>query len=440
MSTATFKVVFCGRLIDGYSEDTVKSNLARAFKMAPEQLAELFSGKEVVIKGGISIETARQVQSAFVRQGVVTILRKVADGEASLGGELRRLFSELGYQAMSGLSVLYRACVKRFPAIEQHLQSILPGELQNRLANGVTRPPPPRRADGTGGPLPGKRLYPNLSTEFLRRVAGSGWTSPEKRLSPGRFVDSLRRGLGRLPRFGLNRRRLKAGAVLAVLAVGVAGAVTHWPSDLQWTTIRATLGSQSAPLELAIRYQNGDGVEQDDERALHWIRVAAERGHASAQNELGTMYKKGRGVQQDFTLAAAWYGMAAAHGQAQAQNNLGVLYQFGRGVHRDDLRAVHWYRMAAEQGHMTAQNNLGVMYQQGRGVEKDDAQAAYWYGQAATQGHTWAQTNLGYLYEHGRGVAKDPKLAVLWYGKAAEQGHEVARQRLQKLQADLGRS
>jgi TPR repeat protein len=431
MSTATFKVVFRGRLVDGYSEDTVKSNLARTFKLAPEQLVELFSGTEVVIKGGLSIETARQVQSAFVRQGAVTILQKATDGEAPLDGEFRQFLSELGYQAMSRLSILYRACVKRFPAVEQHLESFLPGELQNRLARGVSRPAAPRHAGG--GRLPGKRLFRKLSTEFLRRVTGSGGRSPGKRLIPGPSMEFLRRSLGKLPRFGLNRRRLKLAAVVAMLAVGVAGAVTHWPTDLQWTTIRAKLGSPSAQLELAFKYQKGDGMVQDDGRAVHWFRVAAKRGHARAQNELATMYENGRGVPLDFKLAAAWYGKAAQQGHVRAQNNLGVLYQKGRGVRGDDARAVLWYRKAAEQGHMWAQNNLGVMYQQGRGVEKDDAQAAYWYGQAATQGHTWAQTNLGYLYEHGRGVARDPKLAALWYRKAATQGHEVARQRLEKL-------
>jgi TPR repeat protein len=433
MSTATFKVVFRGRLIDGYSEDTVKSNLARTFKLAPEQLAELFSGREVVIKGGLSIEKARQVQSAFVRQGVVTILRKSSHGEESLGGELGQLLSELGYQAMSGLSILYRACMTRFPALERHLESLLPEELRSRLASGVSRPAFARRADGGGGRSPAKRLFRRLSTELLGRVAGSSGRSPGKRPISGPSMEFFRRGLGRFPRFGLNRRRLKAAAVVAILAAGVAGAVTHWPSDLQWTMIRAKLGFPSAQVELAMRYQDGDGVAQDDERAVRWFREAAERAYAPAQNDLGTMYENGRGVPLDFETAATWYARAAQQGHVQAQNSLGLLYQKGQGVRRDDARAAFWYRKAAEQGHMGAQNSLGIMYQQGRGVEQDFAQAAYWYGKAATQGHTWAQTNLGYLYEHGRGVARDLKLAALWYRKAAAQGHKAARQRLEKL-------
>ena len=433
MSTATYKVVFRGRLVDGYSKDTVKSNLARTFKLAPQQLAELFSGKEIVIKNGLPIETARQVQTAFVRQGVVTLLQKVANGEATFADEVWQFLSELGHQAMSQLSILYRACVKRFPAVERHLESILPEELQERLASGVSRPAPARRANGSGGRLPGKRQLRELSTKFLRRIPGSGGRSAGKRVSPGPSTKPHRRGFMRLPRFGPILRRLKAAVVFAMLAAGVAGAVIYWPSDLQWTLIRAKLGSQPAQLELAVRYQKGDRVGQDDARAVHWFWVAAERGHARAQYELGTMYENGRGVAADFKLAATWYGMAAQQGQVQAQHNLGDLYQTGRGVPRDDARAVLWYRKSAEQGHMSAQNKLGIMYQRGRGVEKDEGQAAYWFGKAATQGLAWAQANLGYLYENGRGVAKDPKLAALWYRKAAKQGHEAAQQRLKKL-------
>ena len=433
MSAATYKVVFCGRLVDGYSEDRVKSNLARSFKLTPEQLRELFSGTDVVIKNGLSIETARQVQSAFVRQGVVTILRKVTDGDATFADELWRLVSELGYQAMRQLSILYRASETRFPGIRSRLDSMLPDDIQHRLANGASRPAAQRPADGSGHPAPGTRQIRELSTKLLRRVADGGGRLP----GSGRLNElstKLRwRGLGRLPRFGLTLRRLKAAAILAILTAGVAGAVIHWPSDLQWMVVRAKLGLTSAQIELAAKYQNGDGVAQSDERALHWFRVAAERGDALAQSELGAIYEHGRGVSPDPTLAATWYGKAARQGRAQAQDKLGDLYQTGNGVTRDDARAALWYRKAAEQGHVSAQNKLGVLYARGRGVEKDEAQAAYWYGKAATQGHAWAQTNLGYMYERGLGVAKDAKLAELWYRKAAEQGHEVAQERLEKL-------
>ena len=323
MSTATYKVVFLGRLVDGYSEASVKSNLARAFKLGPQQLAELFSGKEVVIKAGLSIETARQVQTAFVRQGVVTLLRKVADGDATIADEVWQLLSELGYKAMSRLSILYRACVKRFPAVERHLESILPEELRRDLASGVSRPAAPRRA--SGGRLPGKRQLRELSKKLLRRFPAIGARSTGKQAPPGPSTKPRRRAFVRLPRFGPILRLLKTVTIIALLAAGVAGAVVYWPSDFQWLVVRAKLGSQPDQLELAEKYRTGDGVAQDDARAVHWFWVAADRGHAGAQYDLGRMYEHGRGVPRDPKLATLWYGKAAKQGHEAARQRLDKL-------------------------------------------------------------------------------------------------------------------
>ena len=73
------------------------------------------------------------------------------------------------------------------------------------------------------------------------------------------------------------------------------------------------------------------------------------------------MYENGRGVEQD-DEQAFWYREAAEQGNAYAQCNLGWMYGNGRGVAQDDEQAVFWYREAAEQGHADAQYNLGWMY------------------------------------------------------------------------------
>ena len=81
-------------------------------------------------------------------------------------------------------------------------------------------------------------------------------------------------------------------------------------------------------------YQNGRGVEQDDEEAVRWLRLAASQGLRGAQSELGWMYQSGRGVEQDDEEAARWYRRAADQGLAYAQRALGSMYEKGRGVAR----------------------------------------------------------------------------------------------------------
>ena len=56
---------------------------------------------------------------------------------------------------------------------------------------------------------------------------------------------------------------------------------------------------------------------------MFWYRKAAEQGDASAQYNLGVMYENGHGVEQDDEQAVFWYRKAAEQGYADAQYNLG---------------------------------------------------------------------------------------------------------------------
>ena len=86
-------------------------------------------------------------------------------------------------------------------------------------------------------------------------------------------------------------------------------------------------------------FQEGRGVESDDEKAVHWYRLSAKQDYASALNNLGWMYQHGRGVPKDYAQAVKWYRQAAKKGDEVAQNNLGWMYQNGHGVQEDLMHA-----------------------------------------------------------------------------------------------------
>ena len=65
-------------------------------------------------------------------------------------------------------------------------------------------------------------------------------------------------------------------------------------------------------------YDTGEGVPEDDRKALRWFRKAAEHGLARAQNNLGRMYAEGQGVLEDYVKAYAWFNVAAAQGDKAA--------------------------------------------------------------------------------------------------------------------------
>ena len=118
---------------------------------------------------------------------------------------------------------------------------------------------------------------------------------------------------------------------------------------------------------------------------------AAEQGDSWAQYNLGVKYDNGEGVPEDDAMAVHWRRKAAEQEDAQVQYNLGFMYDNGEGVPEDDALAVHWYRKAAEQGDADAQTKLGLMYAKGEGVPEDHVQAYAWLSVAAAQGHDNAQ-------------------------------------------------
>jgi TPR repeat protein len=195
----------------------------------------------------------------------------------------------------------------------------------------------------------------------------------------------------------------------------------------QETKARAEQGDAKAQFDLAMSYNIGIGVPQDDAESAKWYRKGAEQGDATAQCFLGVFYAQGRGVPQNDTEAAKWYRKAAEQGNAPAQYEFGFCFTEGEGVPQDYAEAAKWYRKAAEQGDARAQYSLGLCYAGGLGVPQDDGEAVKWYRKAVEQGNTGAQFRLGVCYEIGQGVPQDYAEAVKWYRKAAEGGDVTAQ-------------
>jgi len=111
---------------------------------------------------------------------------------------------------------------------------------------------------------------------------------------------------------------------------------------------------------------------------VRWYRKAAEQGEASAQYNLAISYDNGNGVREDKRKAVRWYRKAAEQGDADAQFNLGVAYANGDGIREDKRESVRWHRKAAEQGQAKAQYYLSKAYVSGVGIITDKREAYIW--------------------------------------------------------------
>ena len=126
-------------------------------------------------------------------------------------------------------------------------------------------------------------------------------------------------------------------------------------------------------------------MTQDLAQAAIWCRKAATiKDDATAQENLAIMYDNGQGVAQDYAAAVYWFRRAAGHGDLTAELNLGLMYNAGQGVTKDSVAAFGWWSKAADRGSADGPNHGGAAYLFGEGVPRDDVEAYKWFSLAAT--------------------------------------------------------
>ncbi|KAF9976043.1 hypothetical protein BGZ73_009202 [Actinomortierella ambigua] len=197
--------------------------------------------------------------------------------------------------------------------------------------------------------------------------------------------------------------------------------------DIDELTQRAQGNDVTAQVDLATRYEKGEGVGQSDAEALYWYIQAAMQNYAKAQYHVGRFRLSGRGAPQSDSQAYYWFNKAASNEDPEAQVSIGQMYQSGQGLVQSDVEAALYFGLAAAQGNAEAQFRLGWMYQHGRGVSKDFNTALSLYEGASEQGHANALFTLGLIYENGQDVLQNDGRALSHYLAAAAHDHAEAQ-------------
>lgn len=216
----------------------------------------------------------------------------------------------------------------------------------------------------------------------------------------------------------------------------------------------AELGNAKAQFLIGDCYYRGNGVAQDDAKALHWWLKVFEQGHAEARSRLGLDLCDEMEVEEGEPRTAEFEFLksAAEAGDALSQLGLGQVYLNGTGVIKNVNAAVKWWLKAAEQGHAQVEVvspsikdrvsrsyagfwassavgsgeekfHLGLLYFKGEFVQKSMDLAVYWWKRAAKQEFPDALYNLGVCHRDGDGLEQSHEKAVLYWLKAAELGH-----------------
>lgn len=136
-----------------------------------------------------------------------------------------------------------------------------------------------------------------------------------------------------------------------VLMSRTGGAGGNAWTDLKELQAAATKGNPKAQAQLGEMLLRGDGIAQDETRAVELLEKAARAGHSGAAFRLGMLLSNGEhGVAQDHARALAYFRAAAAGGEKEAFFNIGAAYGSAKGVKRDYGEALGWLIVARQHG------------------------------------------------------------------------------------------
>lgn len=173
--------------------------------------------------------------------------------------------------------------------------------------------------------------------------------------------------------------------------------IQAYRSELIVARKAAASNDEAAMTEYAKKLLNAPEVLRDDERAMDLLRKAANKGFTPAQVQIGLMYFQGNGVQQNNHRAVEWFRLATRlSNNPDAHFYVGEAYFRGLGLPQDYGASVPHYQKAAVGGHKIAQYIIGTMYEAGWGVRQDLVQAWLWLMQAKPAAEKIAAHEIGY--------------------------------------------
>lgn len=89
---------------------------------------------------------------------------------------------------------------------------------------------------------------------------------------------------------------------------------------IQWYIRAANNGLMEAQYALGYYYYNGEGVEQDYNKAVHYFKLAADQGNGPAQYMSGLCYYNGTGVPKNYIEAVRYFVLAETEKSYVSEN------------------------------------------------------------------------------------------------------------------------
>lgn len=185
----------------------------------------------------------------------------------------------------------------------------------------------------------------------------------------------------------------------------------------------------ASQIELANRYQNGEGVAQDYKKAMHYIKLAAKNGDTRAMVRYGVFLQEGIGLDSpDYEKAADMFEEAIEKDEDEnAMYYYSILLLEGKGIDKDIKKGIEYLKKAADKEQTDAENKYGMMLEFGsEGVKKNIDQAIKYYKNSSEHGNEIGMFNYADILEKGKYVDKNEKEAARLFRLSYKRGYAPA--------------
>jgi TPR repeat protein len=151
--------------------------------------------------------------------------------------------------------------------------------------------------------------------------------------------------------------------------------------------------------------------------------------------EIARKYESGNGVKADKSRAMTYYLYASAKGNGYARYKTGMAYRTGNGLPKDVAQGTRLVHEASDLGDGDASTELTILYSsENSGVTKDLRTAARYARTAYRQkSDPYTRYNMGIVTSNGWDEPADPVKATKYFTEAQQLGHAKAAERIAEL-------
>lgn len=212
---------------------------------------------------------------------------------------------------------------------------------------------------------------------------------------------------------------------------------------VEWYNKGASAGSAWSMYHLYRAYMNGQGIEEDVDKARQWFTLCTNSfniesdkceklldvGSESLVYEIAYVYYLGNSViSKDIDKAKLWAEKGALIGDTKSMDILGRIYP------ETNCKSIQLLTRAAEYGFSWSINSIGIRYYNGNSIPKNRVLASTWFLRGAKFGNSIAQENVACAFLRGdSGFPQDIEEARHWFTLSAEQGSKNSEDMLDEL-------